>query len=306
MAYLLLVFTVLFWVGNSVLARAIHLEFPPITLAFSRWSLALLLVFPFLLPRLKREWPVIRAHWRIIVLLSILGISCFNTLVYTGLQTTLATNATLLHSVIPVMILIISRLFLKQNVSYRQWAGVTLSLSGVLVLLSKGSLAALLGLEFNRGDLWVFAAVVDWALYSILLRYKPVELSGFTFFGITVLIGDLFLLVPTLLELGQGRLPELTLQTGTTVLYMAIFPSILAYMCWNRGVAELGAPVAGLFIHLMPLFGLVLAVLFLGERVQPFHFAGIALIFGGIYLAVVADTVRNLRSPQTTESSCKS
>ncbi|MFC6669524.1 DMT family transporter [Marinobacterium aestuariivivens] len=303
MAYLLLVFTVLFWVGNSVLARAIHLEFPPVTLAFSRWSLALLIVLPFLIPRLRREWPVIRAHWPIILLLAILGIACFNTLVYTGLQTTLATNATLLHSVIPVMILIICRVFLKQAVSLRQWVGVSISLVGVLVLLTQARLDALLQLQFNRGDLWVFAAVVDWALYSVLLRYKPVELSAFTFFGITVLIGVLALLAPMLLELSQGRLPEFTLRTGATVLYMAIFPSILSYLCWNRGVAELGAPVAGLFIHLMPLFGLLLSVLLLGEQVQAFHFAGIALIFAGIYLAVVTETLRSIK---TTESPCKS
>ncbi|NVK43344.1 MAG: DMT family transporter [Oceanospirillaceae bacterium] len=302
MAYLLLVFTVLFWVGNSVLARAIHLEFPPVTLAFARWSLALLLILPFLIPRLKRDWPIIRAHWKIILLLAILGVACFNTLIYTGLQTTLATNTTLLHSAIPVVILIISRVFLKQAVSGRQWLGVAISMTGVLVLLTQARMDALLQLQFNRGDLWVFAAVIDWALYSVLLRYRPLDLSAFTFFGVTVLIGALALLVPALLELSVGRVPEVNTQTLGTVLYMAIFPSILSYLCWNRGVAELGAPVAGLFIHLMPLFGLLLSVLILGEQVRPFHFAGIALIFVGIYLAVVSQTLQSIKP---TESSCK-
>jgi drug/metabolite transporter (DMT)-like permease len=306
MAQLLLVFTVLFWVGNSVMARAIHLEFPPVSLAASRWTLAMLILLPFVLPRIRREWAVIRANWPIILLLSILGVSCFNTLIYTGLQTTTATNTTLMHSMIPVLILIISRVFLHHAISLRQWVGVTLSLCGVLVLLSKASIATLLSLEFNRGDLWVFVAVADWALYSVLLRYKPAELSGMAFLGITITLGALVLWLPALLELSQGRMPELSLHTGATVLYMAIFPSILAYMCWNRGVAELGAPVAGLFIHLMPLFGLLMSVIFLGEQVQAFHFIGIALIFGGIFLAVVTDTLRNLRPTKTQESSCKS
>lgn len=306
MAQLLLVFTVLFWVGNSVMARAIHLEFPPITLAASRWTLAMVILLPFVLPRIRREWRQIRAHWPIILLLSVLGVSCFNTLIYTGLQTTTATNTTLMHSMIPVLILIISRVFLRHAVSGRQWVGVTLSMSGVLVLLSQASLSALLSLEFNRGDLWVFVAVLDWALYSILLRYKPVEISGLAFLGITISVGAVVLWLPAMLELSQGRMPELTLHTGLTVLYMAIFPSILAYLCWNRGVAELGAPVAGLFIHLMPLFGLAMSVMFLGEQVQAFHFIGITLIFGGIYLAVVTDTLRNLRPTKTQEPSCKS
>ncbi|ANG61982.1 hypothetical protein A8C75_05430 [Marinobacterium aestuarii] len=306
MAHLLLVFTVLFWVGNSVMARAIHLEFPPVSLAASRWTLAMLILLPFVLPRIRREWPVIRANWPIILLLSILGVSCFNTLIYTGLQTTTATNTTLMHSMIPVLILIISRVFLHHAVSGRQWVGVTLSMCGVLVLLSQASIETLLSLEFNRGDLWIFAAVADWALYSVLLRYKPAELSGMSFLGITITLGALVLWLPALLELSQGRMPELSLHTGATVLYMAIFPSILAYMCWNRGVAELGAPVAGLFIHLMPLFGLLMSVIFLGEQVQAFHFIGIALIFGGIFLAVVTDTLRNLRPTNSQESSCKS
>ncbi len=306
MAYVLLVLTVLFWVGNSVMARAIHLEFPPVTLAASRWTLALALLLPFVLPRIRREWPVIRANWPIILLLSVLGISCFNTLIYTGLQTTTATNTTLMHSMIPVVILIICRLFLHHAVSVRQWIGVSLSMAGVLVLLSKADLDALLALQFNRGDLWVFVAVIDWALYSVLLRYKPIELSGVAFLGVTILIGALMLWVPALLELSQGRVPEFTLQTGGTVIYMAIFPSILAYLFWNRGVAELGAPVAGLFIHLMPFFGLLMSVLFLGEQVQAFHFVGITLIFAGIFLAVVTDTLRNLRPFKTKEPSCKS
>ncbi|GGO82760.1 multidrug DMT transporter permease [Marinobacterium nitratireducens] len=302
MAYLLLVFTVLFWVGNSVLARAIHLEFPPVTLAFTRWSLALVLILPFLIPRLRRDWPIIRAHWKIILLLGILGVACFNTLIYTGLQTTLATNATLLHSAIPVVILIISRVFLKQAVGARQWLGVGISMTGVLVLLTQARLEALLQLEFNRGDLWVLAGVIDWALYSVLLRYRPLELGAFTFFGITVLIGATALLLPALIELYSGHMPQVTSRTLGTVLYMAVFPSILSYLCWNRGVAELGAPVAGLFIHLMPLFGLLLSVLILGERVQSFHFAGIALIFVGIYLAVVSQTLRSIKP---VEPPCK-
>ncbi|MCP8690531.1 DMT family transporter, partial [Marinobacterium sedimentorum] len=196
--------------------------------------------------------------------------------------------------------------FLHHAISLRQWVGVSLSMCGVLVLLSKASIATLLSLEFNRGDLWVFVAVADWALYSVLLRYKPAELSGMAFLGITITLGALVLWLPALLELSQGRMPELSLHTGATVLYMAIFPSILAYMCWNRGVAELGAPVAGLFIHLMPLFGLLMSVIFLGEQVHAFHFIGIALIFGGIFLAVVTDTLRNLRPTKTQEPSCKS
>lgn len=287
MAYLFLSLTALFWAGNFVLGRSMHLVVSPIVMAEMRWLLALLIISPFLVPKLKKNKAIILKHWPILTLLSILSVACFNTFIYFGLTITTATNATILQSVIPIAILILSAFWLKEAVSKQQWLGVFISLSGVLILITKGDLPSLLNYSINQGDIYVLIAVFFWAIYSILLRYRPTELDGFTFFGITVLIGSIALLPFSLIEYYYYS-PDIVWQNSTilTILYMAIFPSILAYIFWNKGVSELGAAKAGLFIHLMPCFGLILSSFFLNEKIYSFHIGGILLIFCGIYLAV--------------------
>jgi drug/metabolite transporter (DMT)-like permease len=298
MAYLFLSLTALFWAGNFVLGRSMHLVIPPIVMAELRWLLALLIIFPFLLPKLKKHKTLILKHWPILTLLSVLSVASFNTFIYIGLTITTATNATILQSVIPIAILVISALWLKEAVSKQQWLGVFISLSGVLILITKGDLASLLDYSINQGDIYVLIAVFLWAIYSILLRYRPTELDGFTFFGITVLIGSIALLPFSLIEYYYFS-PVIVWQNSSllTILYMAIFPSILAYIFWNKGVSELGAAKAGLFIHLMPCFGLILSSFFLNEKIYTFHIGGILLIFSGIYLAVVTKMVFTKAKP---------
>jgi drug/metabolite transporter (DMT)-like permease len=286
MAYLLLSLTTLFWAGNFVLGRSMHLVVSPIVMAELRWLLALLIISPFLLPKLKKNKAIILQHWKILILLSILSVACFNTFIYLGLTITTATNATILQSVIPIAILVLSAFWLKEAVSKQQWLGVFISLSGVLILITKGDLSSLLEFTINQGDIYVLIAVIFWATYSILLRFRPAELDGFTFFGITVLIGSIALLPFALIEYHYSPVIVWENSSLLTILYMAVFPSILAYVFWNKGVHELGAAKAGLFIHLMPCYGLVLSSFFLNEQVYPFHIGGIVLIFCGIYLAV--------------------
>lgn len=296
MAYLLLTLTTLFWAGNFVLGRAMHLLLPPISMAQLRWSLALLLVLPVLLPRLIANRHIIRQHWKILLLLSALSVASFNTLIYIGLGSTTAMNATLLQSAIPIMILVMGRLFFSEAITLRQWLGVGSSLLGVLLLILQGDMTQLLQMQLNRGDLWVLGGMLCWAGYSILLRWRPAGLDGFTFFGVTVTAGVLMLLPFTLFELASTAVtPVFNLDTLAAITYMAICPSILAYLFWNRGVAELGAARAGLFIHLMPLFGILLSAVFLGERVQSYHILGMVLIFTGIYLAVVSGALKRIR-----------
>lgn len=298
MAYLLLSLTALFWAGNFVLGRAMHLVISPIIMAEMRWLLALLIILPFLLPRLKKNKTIILQHWPVLTLLSVLSVACFNTFIYLGLTITTATNATILQSVIPIVILILSALCFKENVSKQQWLGVFISLSGVLILITKGDLSSLANYTINQGDIYVLIAVVLWAIYSILLRYRPAELDGFTFFGITVLFGSIALLPFSLIEYHYYS-PVIVWQNSTllAILYMAIFPSILAYIFWNKGVSELGAAKAGLFIHLMPCFGLILSSFFLNEKIYPFHIGGILLIFYGIYLAVFTKIIFTKAAP---------
>ncbi|WP_136680069.1 DMT family transporter [Neptunomonas sp. XY-337] len=295
MAYLFLALTPLFWAGNFVLGRAMNGVLPPISMAEFRWSIALLMILPFLVPRLKTQWPAIKANWKILVVLSVLSVASFNTLVYLGLTGTNVTNATIMQSIIPIIILIISALVFREPVKMKQWVGVLISLAGVLALISQGNLEQLLELSLNTGDAWILAAVMCWAVYSIMLRFKPAELDGFTFFGVTVVLGVLALLPFSLWEMSAAAPIHWSEDALFAILYMAVFPSILAYLFWNRGVAEVGAAKAGLFIHLMPIFGVLLASIFLEEQIQTYHIAGMVLIFTGIYLAVVADVMKRIR-----------
>lgn len=294
-AYLLLALTPLFWAGNVVSARAIHSDLDPVALAFLRWLLVLLMVLPWAVPRIWAKRDVIRAHLPILILLSILSVGCFNTFIYIGLQDTGASNAALLQSAAPVVIVLLNSVLLRERISLRQWAGILVSLTGIALLVSQASLSMLLELDFNRGDLWIGAAILTWSVYSVALRWRPQELDGFTLFAFNVLVGTLALMPFGVWRLEAGGDIHWGMPVFFAVIYMAIFPSILAYLFWNRGVAELGAARAGLFIHLIPVFGVLMSVAFLGESLHLFHAAGILLIFVGIYLATVRQTIQRLK-----------
>lgn len=292
--YLLLVLTTLFWSGNFILGRAVRTVMPPLALSFWRWAVALLILAPFAWSGLRRQWPLLLGHWRSLTLLSILGVVNFNTLVYTGLQSTTALNAVMMVSTTPVFIVALSFLLLRQKVSRRQLVGIAVSLLGVVVIVTQGQPGVLLAQHLNPGDLWVLAAVVSWALYSVCLKWRPAELHSLTFMTATVGIGLIFLLSLYGWDfVSRGSRFEANAVTLGAILYVALFASVLAYIFWNRAVAELGANRAGHFMHLMPAFGAVLSLLLLDERLYAFHVVGVALIAAGIYLA----TARRERGP---------
>lgn len=282
--YLLLTLTALFWSGNFIVARAVHLDVPPLGLVFWRWLGALIVILPFAWRPLLADWPVIRRHWRIVLALAIIGVASFNTLVYLGLQTTTALNAVLLQSAIPICIFIFAFILFRDTVRPLQALGIALSFAGIVAILARGDLSTIRGLAFNRGDLLVFAAVVCWAVYSVLLRKRP-ALHPLSFLTVTILVSVVVLAPLYAWEIGSGRVTHFDRTTVLAVGYIAVFPSVLAYLFYNRGVDLIGANRAGTFIHLMPLFGSIMAILFLGESFQLYHGVGIVLILGGLTLA---------------------
>jgi drug/metabolite transporter (DMT)-like permease len=286
----------LFWSGNFVLGRALRDSMPPIALSFWRWALALLILLPFALPLLRGKGAVLRRHLGILSLLAVLGVTNFNTFVYLGLQTTTATNAVLMVSTTPVLIVGLSFLLLGQGISPRQAGGILVSLAGVTVIVSRGDLLSLAALRLNPGDLWVLGAVLGWALYSVCLRWRPAELDPLALLTATVALGLAPILPLYLWELSTGRTfaPD-ALHLGA-IGYVALFPSVLAYVFWNRAVAELGANRTGQFMHLMPAFGTLLSAILLGERLQGFHLAGIGLIALGIRAATGSRRGAELRA----------
>ncbi len=283
--YLLLVLTTLFWAGNSILGRFVRLDVPPVGLSFWRWTLAGALLLPFVWRGMIEAWPLVRQHVSLVIALSVLGVSCFNSFLYIGLQTTTASNSVLLLSVTPLMIMLISWQLLDVSVTRLQLLGIAVSLTGVVVIVSKASFTGLIDLAVVRGDFWVLAAVFSWALYSVLLRLRPAGLGGLTLLGYTVVIGLIGILPFYLIETLAGRPMVLSTISVLSVAYVAVFASLLAYLFWNHAVSEVGANRAGLFIHLIPLFGSLMSVLFLGERLHLYHLGGILLIGAGIAVA---------------------
>jgi drug/metabolite transporter (DMT)-like permease len=284
-AYVFLVCTPLFWAGNWVIARGIQGQMSPVAMAFWRWFGALVILLPFIVKPIVAEWPILRRSWKLLTFFALTGVGAFNTLSYTGLKYTTATNGVLLNSVIPILIIVIAVVFLRERVSTGQSVGVLVSLAGVLLIIGQGNLDTLLGLRLNPGDLWVLGAMLCWAVYTVGLRWRPPQLSSRAFTGAVIAIGVALLLPIFLWDYGGGSRTKWNAATLSAVVYFAIFPSVLAYFFWNAAVARVGGERAGTFIHLMPVFGALLAWFFLGEALLWYHFAGATLIFAGIFAA---------------------
>lgn len=257
-------------------------------MAFWRWTIAFFVLLPFAFAPMWRQREVIAHDWKILVVLGVLGAGSFNTLVYIGLGATTATNALLINSSIPVLIAAIGWLFMAQKVSLRQALGIVLSLTGVATIIFRGEITQLLALQISSGDIWVFAAMIVWAVYTLMLRRRPANLDPLSFVTVTILVGALANLPFYLGELIAGAKAHWTVASFAAIAYFGIFPSVIAYICWNKAVAEVGPTRAGVFVHLMPVFGTLLAIQFLDESFHDFHAAGIALIFTGIAVASVA------------------
>lgn len=284
MPYILLILTTLFWSGNFVVSRGMHTAIPPMSLSFWRWAVALLILCCFGLKHLLANREKALQHKRFLIIQGVIGVAGFNSLVYMAMQTTTAINAVLVNSCIPVIIVLMSWSMYNDKLSFRQWLGVCTSFCGVLLIISRGNPVTLLEMQFNRGDILIFLAALLWALYSANLKRYPQGLHPLAYQTAIVIVGLVVLTPLYLFELSMGKSMAFSLPTVVTVLYVAIFASVLAFIFWNRAVTMLGANIAGPFIHLMPVFSTILAVIFLGEELTANHFRAILLIFGGILL----------------------
>jgi drug/metabolite transporter (DMT)-like permease len=282
--YLLLSLVSLFWAINIVLGRFIVGTVPPIMLAQIRWGGAALILLPFAIGHMRRDWPAIRAHLGIMIVLSLTGMTLYNTLAYYGLQFTEAINGLLIQSAAPLLIGLISFVLFRDRLSNGQIAGILASLFGVVVIITRGEPDALLHLRFNQGDLWFFAALLFYATYAATLRLRP-PIHFMSFLGFTITAGAILQIPATAIEFALGHRIDPTPAAFAVLAYVVIFPSILAYLFFNRGVELIGANRAGPFFHLIPVFGSAIAILFLGERPAIYHGFGYALIVGGIVVA---------------------
>jgi drug/metabolite transporter (DMT)-like permease len=282
--YLLLCITALCWAGNAIVGRLAAGHIPPVTLSFLRWSLAFLIILPIAWKHLKRDWAAIRQKLGTMIVLSITGIGAFNTLQYWSLEYTQALNTLLLQSAGPLFVAVWSLVLLGVRLTPAQAAGIVLSLTGVLVILLHGDLTALTGIQFNEGDVIFTGALAIFGLYSVLSLKRP-EIHGLSFVGFTFGCGAACLIPLLIWELSARPVMQLDTTNLLTLFYVAVFPSTVAYICFNRGVRLIGANRAAPFFHVVPVFGAVMAIVFLGERPQLFHFIGFALVLTGVFVA---------------------
>ena len=282
--YLLLSLTSLFWAGNIVLARYVAGHVPPITLSCIRWIGALAILLPFAWPHLKRDWPGLRARLPFILVLSATGFALNNTLSYWALQYTQALNALLIQSSGPLFVALWSLVLFGVRLTSAQLVGITISLLGVLTIILGGDFAALAHIRFNKGDVMFATALCVFGLYSALMPRRPVT-HPLSLIMATMGFGAALMVPGALWEFFNGVTLKPDALTVATLTYVVIFPSALAYLFFNRGIALIGPNRAAPFFHLVPVFGSAMAILLLGETLAPFHLIGYALVLAGVIIA---------------------
>jgi drug/metabolite transporter (DMT)-like permease len=284
-AFGLLALANLLWAGNWILGRALRDAFDPVSLNFYRWLVAVVVLAPFALPGLAGKRGLLRRHAGVLALLSLLGVSVFQSLVYLGLKSTTAVNAVLINCSAPLFILLCAWAFDGDRPTLRQLAGMVLSVAGIAVILSRGELATLAALELHPGDAWILLAVAIWGVYSVLLKRRPPGLGGVHFLFVLSAVGLAFLAPAFVLQAlhAPPRLPTAAEAAG--VLYVGLAASVAAFMFWNQAVTMVGPNAAGFTLYLLPTFTTLLAIAFLGEAFGAFHALGVATIVAGVFLA---------------------
>ncbi|MGH6766204.1 MAG: DMT family transporter [Bradyrhizobium sp.] len=282
--YLLLCITTLCWAGNAIVGRLAAGHIPPVTLSFLRWFLAFLLILPFAWKHLVRDWSAIRARLGLMIVITVSGISIFNTLQYWSLEYTQALNTLLLQSAGPLFVAIWSLILLGVRLTLAQTIGILVSLSGVLVILLHGDLTALTTIALNKGDVIFTVALAIFGFYSVLTLKRP-AIHGLSFAAFTFGCGAACLIPLLIWEVLARQAMQVTVPNLLSLIYVAVFPSAVAYLCFTRAVQLIGANRAAPFFHMVPLFGSAMAMIFLGERPQLFHVIGFALVLTGVFIA---------------------
>ena len=284
-AMLLLFIAPALFATNMLVARATHDIVPPVALAFWRWTVTFLLLLPFAGAALWRERRIVLNEWRDLLVLGALGMGVCGAFVYIGADTTSATNIGLIYAASPILIVLCGSLGYHEHLTRRQWLGVAVSFLGMLAIVCRGDLSVLIGLQFVVGDLWILAAMIGWAFYSVFLRYRPSKLSLMVRFTAIVGGGVLVLLPFTLAEAAWGDVMTLDRETVGAVLLLAVVASFGAYQVYGWLQQVLGAGPTSLLMYLIPLYNGVLAFILLDERLELYHLIGAALVLPGIYLA---------------------
>ena len=285
-AYLFLILAILFWSGNFIVGKAASfLEIPPFTLNFYRWTFALLILAPFTFKEIIKKKIYILKNIKLILILGITSITIFNSIVYYSLNFTQVISGVLMISTIPVMIIFFSWIFKIEKTNIYQILGVVFSLVGVVLIVTKADLGKLINLNFNKGDLWMVVAMFSWAMYSALLRKKKFDLSQASLLTLIIFAGLILLLPAYLIEMSLGFELNINVPSILTLIYVVLFPGLASFIFWIKGIAIIGSNRSGIFLHLMPIFSTILAILIFNEKFMNFHLFGATFIISGILLS---------------------
>lgn len=285
-AYGFLVLAFLLMALNIVVGRAAATEIPPLGLSFWRWLLASLLFLPFSLTRLSEQWPLIMANWKMLLLVSIVMVPLGNNLIYVGLQDTTALNGGLIPVARPVLILTLSWFLFRGTVTRYQWLGITIAMTGVITVITRGDPAILAQMAFNRGDLWLVGASIGIACYQTLIGRVTKELHPVVLLQVTMVLGTALMAPPYIMETLLDRPVMATAPAIGAIVFCAIFPSICAVYLINAGIAALGPARMGIFNYLPPLFVAAIAIPVLGEELHWYHLVAFAIVTLGIVTSV--------------------
>tara|TARA_Y100000590_G_scaffold451365_1_gene592651 strand:- start:43 stop:945 length:903 start_codon:yes stop_codon:yes gene_type:complete len=286
LAYILLVLTTLFWSGNFIVGKAASTyEIPPFSLNFFRWLFAGLILLPFTIREILKKKNYIFNNIGFFIILGITSITIFNSAVYYSLYYMQVISGVLMISTIPVWIMFISSILGIEKTNKYQILGVVLSLLGVMFIISKSDLNLIKNLAFNKGDLIMASGMFAWALYSALLKKKTYEISQITLLEVVIITGLIFLIPIYILEINFGNQIIIGKPFVLTLSYVVIFPGLASFFFWIKGIAIIGANRAGVFLHLMPVFGSFMAIVFFDEKFMIYHFLGAIFIIAGITLS---------------------
>ena len=286
LAYILLILTTLFWSGNFIVGKAASIyEIPPFSLNFFRWLFAGLVLMPFTIKEIINKKKYILSNLGFFIILGITSITIFNSIVYYSLYYTQVISGVLMISTIPVWIIFISSILNIERTNIFQIFGVGLSLTGVLFIITKADLEIIKNLDFNKGDLTMVVAMFSWAIYSSLLKKKKYEISQIALLEVVIISGLLFLIPIYFIEMNMGNLIQLGKPFYLTLTYVVLFPGLASFFFWIKGISIIGANRAGAFLHLMPIFGAIMAMIFFDEKFMFYHFLGAIFIVMGITLS---------------------
>ena len=285
-AYILLILATLFWSGNFIVGKTASLfDIPPFTLNFYRWLFAWLILAPFTLKEIYKVRFHILDNLKHVLILGITSITLFNSIVYYSLQFTQVISGVLMISTIPVMIIFFSSLLKIEKTNFYQIMGVVFSMLGVIVIVTQLNAEKIKEFSFNKGDLSIIIAMLSWALYSALLKKKKLELSQISLLQVIISSGLIFLLPIYIIEIKLGYVVTLELPFILTLIYVVLFPGLASFICWIKGIGLIGANRSGIFLHLMPIFSTMMAILIFNEKIMIFHLVGAILIISGIVLS---------------------